>query len=142
MSHGLGEPPAIQAVLDRSALRSYAQGHVHVGELLIDVADEGSSMAIPTVALFDAFAESRGDERAMALLSLLLTLPGIAVINLDAKTALAASAEVSPAKGDLSRSHAVWAAKEHDAYFLTTEPGEVEELLPPAQIHVIPATDM
>lgn len=137
----LHEPRAIQAVLDRSALQSYARGHIHVGELLIDVADEGASIAVPTVALMDAYAQSLGDKHATALLNLIITLPGITVMDLDAKTARGSAAEAPCAEGDLSRSHAVWAAKAHDAYFLTTEPAEVADLLPPGQIHVIPDKD-
>jgi hypothetical protein len=135
------EPLTIQAVLDRSALQSYTRGHVHVGELLIDVADEGACMAVPTVTLLDAYVQSLGNEHATALLNLIVTLPGIAVIDLDAKTASATAEEVPSANGDLSRSHSVWAAKTHDAYYLTTEPAEVADLLPPGQVHVIPNKD-
>lgn len=46
-----GEDIEIRAVLDTSALLSCAHGHVHVGELLIDIADEGAYMGLPTVAL-------------------------------------------------------------------------------------------
>lgn len=137
----LDEPPVIQAVLDRSALQSYARGHIHVGELLIDVADEGASIAIPTVALMDAYAWSLGNRHATALLNLIIKLPGIAVIDLDATSAPGAAEEVPSSSGDLSRSHAVWAAKAHNAHYLTTEPAEVAELLPPGQIHVIPDKD-
>jgi len=137
----LDEPPTIQAVLDRSALQSYARGHIHVGELLIDVADGGAVIAVPTVALMDAYAQSLGNKHATALLSLIITLPGIAVMDLDAKAASGAAKKVPWSKGDLSRSHAVWAAKAHNAYYLTTEPAEVVDLLPPGQIHVIPHED-
>ena len=137
----LHEPRAIQAVLDRSALQSYARGHIHVGELLIDVADGGAAFAIPTVALMDAYAQSLGNKHATALLNLIIKLPGIAVIDLDTKTASGAAEEVPGSEGDLSRSHAVWAAKAHNAYYLTTEPAEVADLLPPGQIHVIPSKD-
>ncbi|MEU4220936.1 hypothetical protein [Actinoplanes sp. NPDC026623] len=135
------EPRTIQAVLDRSALHSFARGHIHVGELLIDVADDDAFMGIPTVALLEAYAETRGNQHATALLRLLVTLPGIAVIDLDAETAEAVAHEVEAAEGDLARSHAVWAAKEHEAWYLTTEPTEVTELLPPGQVHVIPRKD-
>jgi hypothetical protein len=135
------EAPTIQAVLDRSALQSYARGHIHVGELLVDVADEGAFMAVPTVTLLDAYAQSLGNEHATALLNLIVTLPGIAVIDLDAPTASATAEEVPNSNGDLSRSHSVWAAKAHDAYYLTTEPAEVTDLLPPGQVHVIPSKD-
>jgi hypothetical protein len=56
--------PEIRAVLDRSALQSYARGHVHVGELLIDIADEKASIAIPAAALADAHAAALENEHA------------------------------------------------------------------------------
>ena len=137
-------PPAtspIQAILDRSALLSYARGHLHVGELLVDIADEGAAMGVPAVALLDAHIESLGDEHARALLGLLITLPGIAVLDLDARSAPPTADVVPAAKGDLPRSHAVWAAREHEAYYLTTEPDRVRDLLPAGQIHTIPGQD-
>ncbi len=141
MSRTFPTAPVIHAVLDRSALRSYARGHVHIGELLIDIADGGAAMGIPATALLEAHVETLGDEHARALLNLLVTLPGIAVLDLDKQTAPLTADVVPSADGDLPRSHAVWAAKEHEAYYLTTEPGEVKELLPPGQIHAIPAED-
>ncbi|BCJ54686.1 hypothetical protein Asp14428_61610 [Actinoplanes sp. NBRC 14428] len=137
----MSENPVIRAVLDRSALRSYARGHLHVGELLVDIADEGAAMGIPAAALLDAHAASVGDEHARALLRLLVTLPGIKVLDLDARTAPPAADVMPAAKGDIPRSHAVWAAKEHEAYYLTTEPTAVQGLLPPGQIHPIPGRD-
>jgi len=131
----------IHAVLDRSALRSYARGHIHIGELLVDVADAGAAMGIPATALLEAHVEALGDEHARALLNLLVTLPGIAVLDLDKHTAPPTADVVPAADGNLPRSHAVWAAKDHEAYYLTTEPDEVKDLLPPGQIHVIPAED-
>ncbi|UQU66218.1 hypothetical protein COUCH_08015 [Couchioplanes caeruleus] len=133
--------PTIQAVLDRSALRSYARGHIHIGELLIDVADGDAAMGVPATALLEAHVESLDDEHARALLNLLVTLPGIAVLDLDKQTAPLAADVVPAAEGDLPRSHAVWAAKVFEAHYLTTEPEQVKELLPPGQIHVIPADD-
>lgn len=135
------DSPPIQAILDRSALLSYARGHVHVGELLVDIADEGVAMGIPAVALLDAHVDSLGDERARALLGLLVTLPGISVLDLDIRSAPPTADVVPAAKGDLPRSHAVWAARENEAYYLTTEPDQVRNLLPPGQIHVIPGRD-
>ncbi|MET8152393.1 hypothetical protein ACIBSW_01705 [Actinoplanes sp. NPDC049668] len=135
------EPRTIQAVLDRSALQSYAKGHLHVGELLIDVAADEAFIGVPAVALLEAYGTVIGNKHATALLKLILTLPGIAVIDLDAEAAEIVADEVQPAGGDLARSHAVSAAKEHEAWYLTTEPTEVAELLPPGQVHVIPRED-
>lgn len=70
----------IRAVLDSSAILSYSRAHVHVGELLVDIADEGAYVGLPTVALLDAYAQIRTDQPASARLGVLATLPGVAVL--------------------------------------------------------------
>src|SRR5690242_17577206 len=102
----------IRAVLDSSAMLSYAAGHVHVGELLVDIAEEGAFIGVPAVTLLDALARAT-DEVARANLNLLATLPGIAVLPLGPVEAAAVAAAVPLVKGDLGRAHAVWAALEH-----------------------------
>jgi hypothetical protein len=131
-------PREIRAVLDRSALQSYARGHIHIGELLIDIADEKADMAIPAATLADAHMSFGEDEHARALLRLLVTLPGTAVLNLDGATASAMAPTLHQAEGDLSRAHAVWAANQHGALYLTTEPDTVVSLIPPDNVHPIP----
>jgi hypothetical protein len=134
-------PREIRAVLDRSALQSYARGHVHIGELLIDVADEEAEMAIPAATLADAHELLIEDEHARALLHLLVTLPGTAVLKLDGATASAMAATLAQAEGDLSRAHAVWAANQHGALYVTTEPETVVSLIPPDNAHPISSKD-
>jgi hypothetical protein len=131
----------IRAVLDCSALLSYARGHVHVGELLIDIADEGAYMALPAVALLEAHARLLGDDQARARLGLLATLPGVAVLSLGGAQANAVAALVLPAAGDLARAHAAWAALTHGAYYLSTEPKLAPSVIPTVQVHAIPADD-
>jgi hypothetical protein len=131
----------IKAVLDRSALRSYAAGHVHVGELMNEIVDEEGHLAVPTAALAEAYAESIGDASAEALLDLLVALPGITVLNLDGSNAMPVGEIASFADGNLPRSHAVWAAQKYTAYYLTTEPDTVTDLLAPLQIHPLPTDD-
>jgi hypothetical protein len=131
----------IQAVLDRSALESYARGHVHVGELIIEIADDGANVGIPAAALLDAHVRFIDDEHARALLGLIVTLPGTEVLDMDAPVASSMADTVPLADDDVSRAHSVWAAKQHVAHYLTTEPGEVTELLPPDQVHAIPVKD-
>jgi hypothetical protein len=133
--------PEIRAVLDRSALQSYARGHVHVGELLIDIADEKASIAIPAAALADAHAAALENEHARALLRLLTTLPGTAVLKLDAETASSMAGTFVVTNGDTARAHAVWAANKHNALYLTTEPDEVKSLVPADNVHAIPDED-
>src|SRR6266508_3589458 len=135
-------PVRIQAVLDASAMLSYARGHVHVGELLIDIADGGASMGLPTVALMAAYGRVGTDEPARARLALLATLPGVEVLPLGARKAAEASLVIPPVEGDLALAHAVSTAMEHRAYYLTTEPHLVKHVLVEHQIHEIPADDV
>lgn len=134
-------PGKIRAVLDRSAIQSYGRGHIHIGELLVDIADEGAHMAVPAVSLLDAHASFGKDAHARALLRLLVTLPGIAVLKLDAAAASAIAPTCVQADGDLSRAHAVWAANHFGALYLTTEPDSVVSLVPPGYIHPISDRD-
>jgi hypothetical protein len=138
----MSQPQEIRAVLDRSAIRSYTLGHLHIGELLVDIANENACLAVPAVTLADASAEVANDEHARALLRLLVTLPGTTVLALDAEAALAMAGTVVQTAGDLSRAHAVWAANKHNAYYLTTEPKTVTSLVPPDNVHPIPAEDI
>jgi hypothetical protein len=138
----MSQPQEIRAVLDRSAIRSYTLGHLHIGELLVDIANENACLAVPAVTLADASAEVANDEHARALLRLLVTLPGTTVLALDAEAALAMAGTVVQTAGDLSRAHAVWAANKHNAYYLTTEPKTVISLVPPDNVHPIPAEDI
>lgn len=138
----MNQPREIRAVLDRSALRSYTLGHLHVGELLVDIANENSCLAVPACTLADANAEVAKDEHARALLRLFVTLPGTTVLDLDAESALSMAGTVVQTSGDLSRAHAVWAANKHDAYYITTEPKTVTSLIPPDNVHPIPADDI
>jgi hypothetical protein len=131
----------IQAVLDRSAMESYARGHIHVGELLVDIADEGAHVGVPAAALLDAHARALHDEHARALLRLLTTLEGVAVLDLDADAAAALAGAVPLAKGDMARAHAAWAANKHAAHYLTTEPDAAAALVPADHIHVLPTDD-
>jgi hypothetical protein len=141
MTTPVHDPMQIQAVLDRSAMESYARGHIHVGELLVDIADEGAHVGIPATALLEAHARALHDEHARALLRLLATLEGVTVLDLDAGAAATLAGSVPLAKGDMARAHAVWAANKHRAHYLTTEPTEAAGLVPADHIHVIPTDD-
>ena len=133
--------PDVRAVLDCSGLRSYALEHVHVGELLIDIADEEGHIAIPAASLAEATAKFDGDEHRRALLRLLTTLPGTTVLKLDADAAFAMAGTMERTGGDISHAHAVWAAHKYKALYLTTEPHRSSHILPSGQIHPIPAED-
>ncbi|GIJ28303.1 hypothetical protein Vqi01_34650 [Micromonospora qiuiae] len=117
-----------------------ARHHVHVGELLVDIADEGAYVGLPTVALLDAYAQTT-DRPARGRLGVLATLPGVEVLPLDAAGAAGAATTVRLVKGDLARAHAVWAALTHDAYYLTSEPHLTPAIIAPDLVHYIPVDD-
>jgi DMSO/TMAO reductase YedYZ molybdopterin-dependent catalytic subunit len=132
----------IRAVLDVSAMLSYASGHVHVGEILIDIAEEdGVYAGLPAVALLSAHARVLADAAARARLGVLAALPGVRVLPLDAGDAPEVSLAVPVAGGDLARAHALWAALVHRAYYLTTQPQTAVGILTDDQIHPIPDHD-
>jgi hypothetical protein len=135
----------IRAVLDRSAMLSYAPDHVHVGEIIIEIAAEGAYVGLPAVALLDAYARVPADAPAAARLRVLAALSGATVLPLGAREAGAVARAVSlvagdPA-GDLARAHAVRVALDHGAYYLTTRPETAPPILAADQIHAIPGTD-
>jgi hypothetical protein len=130
-----------RAVLDSSGMLSYARGHVHVGELLIEVADEGAYTGLPTVALLDAYTQVGTDLAARARLGVLATLPGVKVLLLGPAEAGEVAATVRLVKGDLARAHAVWAALKHRAYYLTCEPHLTPSVLDPELVHHIPTDE-
>ncbi|GGM01406.1 MULTISPECIES: hypothetical protein [Micromonospora] len=132
----------IRAVLDASAMLSYSRGHVHVGELLLDISEEGAYVGLPTVALLDAYAQTGADRLTKARLKVLATLPGVAVLSLGAADAVEVANTVRLVKGDLARAHAVWTALDHDAYYLTSEPHLVPDVIAPELVHHIPVDDV
>ncbi|OJF13702.1 hypothetical protein [Couchioplanes caeruleus] len=133
--------PEIRAVLDRSAIQSYAQGHVHVGEVITEIAGERAYVGIPATALLDAHARCGDDKVARARLDVLVHLPGARTLDLTAETAGRVAGTVAFTGGDLARSHAIWAALEHSAAYLTAEPQESTRLVADDRIIIVPAGD-
>lgn len=131
----------VRAVLDTSAILSYARTHVHVGELLTEIADEKAFMGLPAVALLDAFARAAGDEPARTRIAVLSSVPAIVVLELGRQAAEKVANSVPFVNGDLAQAHAVWAALEHDAYYVTTEPDQAPSLLDPRLVLAIPEDD-
>jgi hypothetical protein len=131
----------VRAVLDSSAVLSYARGHVHVGELLIEVADEEALVALPVLALLDAYTHIAETDPARGRIEVLAALPTIMVLPLERNEAADIAAIIPLAKGDLPRAHTTWAALQYGAYYITVEP----ELVPPniaaSRIQAIPAED-
>ena len=140
MSHS-GEP-RIRAVLDHTALQSYARSHVHVGELLGEVADDDNGVVgIPAVALTDAHARSSVDPQATALLNYVVKLPGAAVLDLDRATAPIVARYVPAMLGNLSRAQTAWAALTFDVPCFTTEPDAYPHVVAEDRIIAIPTVD-
>jgi len=57
----------IGLVLDASAVLSYVRGKVHVGEVLIEVADNGAVAVLPVAALVTAWQEAVDRDRLQLL---------------------------------------------------------------------------
>jgi hypothetical protein len=131
----------VRAVLDCSAMLSYARGHVHVGEIIVEVADEGAYVGLPAVTLLDAFARVIGDQPGRARLGVLAALPGVALLELGVSEAAQVAPAVALTSGDLGRAHAVWAALEHGSYYLTAQPHLAPSILTADQVHPIPGED-
>ena len=132
----------IRAVLDHTALQSYARGHVHVGEIFREVTDEDNAVvAIPSVALLEAHARSIDDPHAKALLNYMVTLPGAMVLDLDIATAAQAAGYVRTMRGNLARGHALWAIVNYEARCFTTEPEAYPEQVLKDQVVTIPTRD-
>jgi hypothetical protein len=135
-----GRTRDVRVVLDRSALESYLRGHVHVGEVIIEVAED-ANVAIPSTVLLEAHVNSLGDERAGALLRLLTAAEGVTVLELGEMEAVRIAGTVPLVLGDLPLAHSVWAANAHRAFYLTTDPDAVKSVIPAGHVIRIPAED-
>jgi hypothetical protein len=133
--------PVIRGVFDRSALRSYTNGHVHVGDIVRMFASDDELVAIPAATLLQAHADSLDDKIATALLALLIKLPGVAVVNLDTDAAANAAESVVIVDGDIALGQAIWTALDHEAVYFSVEPGAAAAVLTEDQIIAIPAED-
>ena len=133
--------PVIRGVFDRSALRSYTNGHVHVGDIVRMFASDDELVAIPSTTLLQAYADNYADKLATALLVLLVRLPGVTVVGLDAESAANAADSVVAVNGDLALGQAIWIALEHEAMYFSVEPGAAAAVLTEDQIIAIPAED-
>jgi hypothetical protein len=136
-----GSDPEIRGVLDRSALQSYAVSHVHVGELIREIADEDNVVAIPAATLAQAHVDNFGDDHVRGRLRVISTLEGTTVLDLDREVAASMAGTLLHTQGDMSKAQAVWTANKYEALFITTEPGEVKGLIPEGNLLVISKED-
>jgi hypothetical protein len=135
------EESEVRAILDPTAIGSFADGYVHVGELLVMIGEEGAYVGVPAAALLRAHADAVGLADQRARLAVLITLPSVRVLDLDVDVAEKASDFVGALGGDLALAQAAWAAIEHSAYFVTTDPEPVKKVVSPGFLHVIPTDD-
>ncbi|MEU8386528.1 hypothetical protein [Micromonospora sp. NPDC048842] len=119
----------IAVVFDASALTAYIEGNVSVGELMLEVADEGRQVAIPATCLAVAFA-SVADEIDAALLALMTTAPMIRLLPLDAEDVRDTGKLARAAAGDISFGQAARAALTHEAHYATVQPTVAAKVLP------------
>jgi hypothetical protein len=125
----------IAVVLDTSALLAYVDGHVAVGELIAEVADEDRRVAVPAVCLAQARA-AVDDDFAAAHLLLLTSAPTVAVEPLGlARNATAESiwrvGEIGrDADRDIGAGHAAYVAIDHRAHLATMRPDTFAALMP------------
>ncbi|WP_330439347.1 hypothetical protein OHB44_00640 [Micromonospora sp. NBC_00821] len=119
----------IAVVFDASALTAYIEGNVSVGELMLEVADEGRQVAIPATCLAVAFA-SVADEIDAALLALMMTAPMIRLLPLDAEDVRHTGTLARATAGDISFGQATRAALTHEAHYATVRPTVAAKVLP------------
>ncbi|MGC4760631.1 hypothetical protein [Micromonospora trifolii] len=119
----------IAVVFDASALTAYIEGNVSVGELMLEVADEGRQVAIPATCLAVAFA-SAADEIDAALLALMMTAPMIRLLPLDAEDVRDTGRLARAGAGDISSGQAARAALTHEAHYATVQPTVAAKVLP------------
>ncbi|MGW5576059.1 hypothetical protein [Micromonospora chokoriensis] len=119
----------IAAVFDASALTAYLEGNVSVGELMLEVADEGRQVAVPATCLAVAFA-SVTDEIDAALLALMMTAPMICLLPLDAEDVQDTGRLARSVSGDIALGHAARAALAHEAHYATAQPEAAAKVLP------------
>ncbi|MGI5524615.1 hypothetical protein ACQEUX_27270 [Micromonospora sp. CA-259024] len=119
----------IAAVFDASALTAYIEGNVSVGELMLEVADEGRQLAVPATCLAVAIA-AVGDEVGTALLALMMSTPVIRLLPLDADDVRDTGTLARAVDGDISLGHAARAALSHEAHYATARPKLAAKVLP------------
>ncbi|WP_433314466.1 hypothetical protein ACQP0U_32155 [Micromonospora sp. CA-269861] len=119
----------IAVVFDASALTAYIEGNVSVGELMLEVADEGRQVAVPATCVAVAFA-SVADEIDAALLALMMTAPMIRLLPLDAEDVRDTGKLARAVDGDISFGHAARAALTHEAHYATVRPKAAAKVLP------------
>ncbi|MEU1588610.1 hypothetical protein [Micromonospora sp. NPDC005710] len=119
----------IAVVFDASALTAYLEGNVSVGELMLEVGEEGRQVAIPATCLAAAYA-SVADEIDAALLALMIAAPMIRLLPLASEDVQQTGKLARSVDGDISFGHAAHAALTHEAHYATAQPTAAAKVLP------------
>lgn len=119
----------VAVVLDASALLSYVEGRVAVGELMAEVADGGRQVAVPAACLAAAYAATSSEVGA-ALLALLMTAPVVRVLPLSGDDARETGTLARSVGGDVALGHAARAALAYEAHVATARPAAAAAVLP------------
>jgi hypothetical protein len=115
----------IGSVLDTSAILAYSRGSDAIGELLLLLREEARALALPVVALADAFGHTDDGERGM--LELLMSSPAILIVPLDPRTV--AKVGGLGRRIGLGPAHAATVAAGLDNYLFTANPKAFEGVL-------------
>jgi hypothetical protein len=122
-------------VLDTTAVEAYAQGSMHVGELLDELRDDDSLFGVPEVCL----AQARARGVPWEGLALLQTHDRCQILANPAPENLGDVAALC--EGDLVRAAVLVHALSHDAYILTTRPDDYMKLSIIGEADIIHLTD-
>lgn len=115
----------VALVLDPSAMIAYARGSDAVGELLLVIAEEHRRIALPAVAVAEAFRQAAEDTHGM--LRLLANYGSAMVAALDPRDA--EEVGVAARSTSLGVGHAAVVARAANTYLLTADPKAVAGLV-------------
>ncbi|MFY1686580.1 hypothetical protein [Plantactinospora sp. WMMB782] len=110
----------IRIVLDSTAIAAYADRSIAVGEIITQVGEENSLVALPVACLAEAFLHIHEGE--LPLVAVLAAHPSTVVVNADVSDWL----DLAGLARDLGRVDAATAlmlALRTDGYILTKQPG-------------------
>jgi hypothetical protein len=119
----------VGAVLDTAAvLRFAAAKDVAIGELIGEVADSQSFIAIPVTALADARASVSSDEEQRMLGMLIGGNRNVVLISLDAADGMIVGGYAALIDRELALAHAVQVADSTGGQLVTTHGDQVREI--------------
>lgn len=109
----------IRVVLDASAVAAYAGESIAVGELIIEVGDEGARVGVPVVCLVEAYRRIPDGQRGRV--ALLVSHPAVVVVGADSGD-WQALAEETCGLGRVDLAAALLLSIDSAAYVLTADP--------------------